>query len=599
MKKFLFIFLLFFGFSLAFCQIKFESSAPLSVFVGERFRIEYTLTNAQGSNFVSPSVVGAEVLAGPSIANGSQITIINGKQSSTITQTYTFILYSSESGTVKVGGATLLANGKSYSAKPFTIDVAASGSSGGNSAAGVGGGTVSSSDVMLRTEVSKTSVYKGEAILVYLKMYARVSVVNAEDAKYAAFNGFWKQELSNDAVQPSRVTIDGKSYTGQVIRQWLVFPQKAGTLEIEQNEFTAIVQVLVDNSGVGSLMEEFFGGMQSVDYVKKRIVSPSVRINVKELPKPEPANFSGAVGNFTMEASLSGGSIPVNSGGNITVKLSGDGNFPLITAEEFVLPAAFEKYDVKIKDDITYSQKGASGTKSFEYPFITRAEGDYRIAPIEFSYFDVSSGRYKSLNSGSFNVKIVEGDGRGHTTGAFISGVTKEDLKMLGQDIRFIKTGKVRLTSIDDRFLWSVGFFVAFGLIVVLFISLLLLSRRMISQRADVAKVKNKKANKVALRRLRRSKTYKDSGDKDKFYEEMLRALWGYIGDKLAIEVADLTKDRVRASLLGRGVAQDHADAFLDLIGKCEFAQYSPSDTQNMNILYESALDIIGNMEVK
>lgn len=591
----------------AYSQVKFEVHAPLSVTVGERFRIEFTLTNAQGSNFVSPSVTGADLIAGPSVANGSQTTIINGQQSSTTTQTYTFIAVAQGSGSVKVGTASVLANNKSYTSKPLTIEVhgSSSGAQGGNggSNAGAGGGAAtafSASDALLRMEVSKTDVFKGEAVVATLKLYTRVPIVGVEDVKYAAFNGFWTQELTADG-QPVRATLNGKAYTAQVVRQWLVYPQKAGMLEIEQNEFTVVAQFQTQGGGGGgSLFDEFFGDLGGrTEMVKRKLIAPAVKINVKELPKPEPANFSGAVGKFTMESSISANSLPANESGNIKLKITGSGNFPLIMTPEISLPAALEKFEVKMSEEIKYTTSGATGSKTFDYPFITRAEGDYTIDPIEISYFDVASKSYKTLSSGAFNITVTKGTGGGQTAGAFISGVTKEDLKMLGQDIRFIKVGKPEFKSKDDKFLWSIGFFLAFGVIIVMFIVMVFMMQKMISQRADVARVKNKKANKVAIRRLKRSHGYMVANDKDKFYEEMLRALWGYIGDKLTIEVADLTKEHVQRQLEQRGVSAEQATEFLNLISQCEYAQYSPSDDSNMSTLYNKALDIIGNMEVK
>lgn len=582
-----------------FAQIKFEASAPLSVTAGERFRVEFTLVNGKGSNFVNPSVTNADVLAGPSVADGSQTTIINGQQSTTTYQTYTFILIANSKDAVKVGTSTVLANGKSYSTKPLTIDVNGGGSGSNKSGSAQSQAGFSATDVLLKTEISKTDVYKGEAIVATLKLYTRVPITGVEDAKYAKFNGFWTQEVQFDNQQIARATIGGKAYTSQVVRQWLIFPQKSGVLEVEQNEFTIVAQVTVPSSGGGSIYDDFFGGMDRTEMIKRKIVAPPVKVNVKELPKPEPDNFSGAVGKFTMETSISANELTANSAGNITIKIAGSGNFPLITNPELVLPAAFEKYDVKLNDQVKYSAAGASGTKTLEYPFIARAEGEYKIDPIVFSYFDIASKTYKTLSSGDFNIKITKGDGSKASAGAFISGVTKEDLKMLGQDIRFIKVGDPKLKKMDDKLLWSFEFFVAIGVIIIAFIVIMALLSKIIKQGEDVAKVKNKKANKVAIRRLKRANTYMHSSDKDKFYEEMLRALWGYIGDKLAIEVADLTKERVLNTLVNRGVEQSQAENFLNIISRCEYAQYSPSEDSNMNNIYEEALEIIGNMEVK
>lgn len=600
MRKFVLVFLTLFSALISLAQVKFEASAPLSVSVGDRFRVEFVLTNGEGTNFAQPSFSGAEVLAGPSVATGTHTLVVNGKQSSQAIQTFTFIMQAQSAGSVKVGAATILAGGKSYTTKPLVIEVVGKAAQ-QNGTSGNAAQTIASDDVLLRVELNKTNVYKGEAIVATLKFYSRIPISGVDNVKYAAFNGFWTQELNIVDQQPMRATVNGKAYTGQVVRQWLIFPQKSGVLEIEQNEFTVVAQITVPGgAGGGSLLEEFFGDMGGrTEFVKRKVLSPTVKINVKELPKPEPSDFNGAVGRFNMEASISGNSFPANSSGNITLKISGSGNFPLITTPEIVLPAAFEKYDVKINDQVKYSTEGASGSKSYEFPFITRAEGEYEIAPIEFSYFDVASKSYKRLSSGDFKVAITKGDGSASTAGAFISGVTKEDLKMLGSDIRFIKVGNPELKSKDDKFLWSGLFFILLAIIIALFVGAMMVLRKLVERRGDVVRIKNKKANKVAIRRLKISHAYMVTNNKDRFYEEMLRALWGYIGDKLAIEVADLTKDRVNEQLLQRGVAQEQADQFLKLIADCELAQYSPSDNLDMLNMYNNALDIIGNMEVK
>lgn len=592
----------------AHSQVSYKADAPMVVEPGQRFLVSFTLTNATGSEFTEPQFKNASVLAGPIPATGANFAIINGKQTGFTTYKLTYTLKAPASGNIRVGETKLKGTDeknstKTYSTKAFSIEVTAGLSSTSSPQAAMtgrprGAATMSPDDIILRVDVDKKTVYKGQALTATLAVCTRVGIAGFESPKYAAFNGFWAQELTVGNNQMKRVEINNKVYESIPLRQWLLYPQRTGNLEIEQNSFVAIAQMTTHASG-NSLFDEFFGGSILTEHIKKQLVSPPVKITVLDTPKPTPPTFFGAVGQFKLEASISANSIPANSAGSITLKLSGNGNFPMITPPEMQLPTGFEKYDTKTTDEIKNSLEGSIGTRTWEFPFITRAEGDYTIPPIDITYFDPHSKSYRTLSSGKFDVKITRDDGSSNTAGAFISGVSKEDLKMLGQDIRFIKVTKPRLLTDKNLLIWSPTFFTLLGVMIAIFIATLYMSRRMIAAREDVARTKNKRANKVALRRLKKAKTYMQGGHQDKFFEEMLRALWGYMGDKLTIEVADLTKERVQSELLERGVTQDQATLFLELIGQCEMAQYAPSVAVPMEQAYNQALEVIGSMELR
>jgi len=583
----------------------FELSAPPSVVAGDRFRVEFTITNGNPENFTAPTFTGFNVLAGPTPSIGTHITIVGTKQELLPWLTYTYVLEApSTPGKGTISASSIVSDGKTYSTKAANIDILPPGSSAAGSGSGRGGSTaqggLSSDDIILRMDVTRTSAYKGQALVASLTLYTRVGIAGLENAKYPAFNGFWADEIdvsNNRAV--GRSTIGGKEYQSQVVRQWLLYPQKAGTLEIERSEFTAIAQVVTQAVNNGSLFDQFFGGGHSVENVRRSIVASPVKISVKDLPQPAPAGFAGAVGKFNLDASISSNTMNANSAGSITLKINGSGNFNFIEPPRLTLPAAFEQYDAKKSDKITTTTTGTSGVKEFEYPFVARAEGKYDIDALTFSYFDPEANKYVTLSSGNFNIEILADNTSGRNSQSIISGVTKENVKLLGQDIRFIRIGSPQFSTSGKVFLWSVPFFMTLIVILAVFAGLLFFLQKRIRERADIVKVKNKKANKVALRRLRKAKVYMMAGEETKFFEEMLRALWGYMGDKLAIPVANLTKEKIREDLSSKGIEPQQSEDFLTLISECEMAQYSPQAGIQMDKAYTAALDLIGRLENK
>ncbi len=584
-------------------QVSYDLQAPMSVVEGERFRVAFVLTNGEDvKDFTQPKFTNADVLAGPTTATGTNYSNINGVSKTTITRSYTYVLQA-KSGNITVGPSSIVASGKTYKTASTTIDVGTGSAEGGSGYQGrpTGAATMAKDDILLRLDVSKTKVYKGEALSATLSIYTRVGISNLESAKYSDFSGFWSQELKVSQNERSRATISGKSYEVIPLRRWLVFPQRTGELTIESSSFDAIAQLVTRANG-NSLFDDFFGNNTNVESRRIKITSPKVKVTVLPTPEGAPDSFDGAVGEFTMESSISNNTLSANSAGSIIVKLSGKGDFPLIGVPTIEMPAGIELYDAKTEDVLQNSIGGTSGTRTWEFPFVTRAEGDYTIPAVTFSYFDIATKSYKTLTSGDFNMTVTrdEGGSGGETTaGAFISGVTRENLKVLGRDIRFIMVGNPELTAGASAMVYSVWYWCVVLALVMAFFVVLRMLRRMIVKREDVAHTKNKKANKVALRRLRKARGFMASSRGAEFFEEMLKALWGYVGDKLSIEVSELTKERVKVELSQRGVHDDQSDMLLELIGQCEMAQYAPSVAVPMEQAYQTALEIIGAMELK
>lgn len=595
-------------------NVQFEVQAPLKVAEGQQFRIEYVASSTGDlgdAQFGAPAMpAGLSVLSGPVKSVGVFMSNMNGAVENRNTNTFTYWVQAGGVGKITVPAATIAVGGKTYSTKPTVIECVAGGAQPGRPQGGgssrpqvvepVGKTTLASDDILLRIEVNKTDVYKGEPIVASLKIYTQVNIAGFENIKYPALNGFWAQEMDVSGQGDTRATIGGKVYHSQILRQWLLYPQRTGTIEIEQAQFTAIAQLVTQMPATGSPYDLFYGGVPQVRNVSAKLASPVVRIHVKELPQPQPADFTGAVGQFDLTGVVSGDRFAANSAGAITLRLSGTGNFPLVEAPRITLPAAFEQFDMKTNERLVNTAKGTTGEKSYEFPFIARAEGSYTIPGVRFSYFDPSTGRYNTLTTPEFPIEILRDEGGGASGLGMVSGVTKEDLKMLGSDIRFIRMGDPGLVRQGRAFLWSLGWFAVVILLAAAFVGLLFYLQKSIRERADLVRVKTKKANKVALRRLKQAKAYMNAGKEGPFFEEMLRALWGYMGDKLAIDVANLTKERVQHVLVDeRGVPEEQAREFLNLISECEFAQYAPTSGVQMDKAYNAALDLIGRFENK
>ncbi|WP_333848609.1 BatD family protein, partial [Alistipes finegoldii] len=540
-------------------KVTFEASSPLTVAVGEAFRVEFAL-NAypDKGTFKAPSFDGFDVIAGPAESSGQSIQIVNGAMTKSINYTITYVLLPQAAGNVTVGAAEVTVDGTVYRSNALPIEIVNEGKSPG------AGGTqsrpredsspdvtaqnqIAKDDILLRAVVSRTSVYKGEPLRVTFKLYERVPVVGYNDVKFPSFNGFWAQELNTDNARRQRETFNGKVYETLVAKEYLLYPQQAGTLVIEPAELTAVAQVVVPGR---RNVDPFFGGGPDFVNVPRKVQSPRINIAVKPLPAGAPASFSGAVGSFTMDAVLPQERLAANSAATYTVKISGTGNLTFVQAPKLTLPASFEQYNVKTTESINTSAAGISGYRQFEYPFIARAEGTYEVEPVEFSYFDPSRMQYMTLKSKALELEITpDAKGGGDALVVQGRGMSKEEVKLLGQDIRFIKLGSPQLRSVREPFLFSAAYWVLFFGILILFAMVYVALRRQIRESQNVALLRGKRANKVAVQRFRAAKRYMEEQNRHAFYEEMLRALWGYMSDKFNIPVANLTKENVREEL--------------------------------------------------
>ena len=582
----------------------FEVNTPLLVSVGEPFRVEFILTNGDPDKktFEAPDFAGLDVLAGPTESTSSQFTYVNGKSSRTSTYTITYVVVAQSAGNITIGAAHITSDKKQYSTKPTPIEAVVENTrqqSNDEEVAAERGtalqNRVAEDDILLRLNLSRNSVYQGEPIRASLTLYTRVGIGGLEDAKLPSFNGFWSQELPVDNYQPERKTVNGKVYDSQIIKEYLLYPQQSGEITIEPTTLTAIAQIIVQNN---RNYDPFFGSGSEIYNIKRKLSTGAVKLNIKPLPEGAPASFTGAVGSFSMKAQQPASELQANSAATYTVEIAGTGNLTFLQQPKLELPSSFELYNVRSTESIQTTVNGTRGYRRYEYPFIARAEGEYDIPAVEFTYFSPESDSYVTLKSEPMHLNILPDPTAGASQPAqIITGTTKESVRQLGSDIRFIKLGRPELHSSATPLMLSGRYFALLALIIAAFLALYFILRRKIRDSHNAVLVRNRRANKVAVQRFRQAERYMREGNRHAFFEEMLRALWGYMSDKLNIPVSSLTKESIREELQRRGCPAEDAQLYTDIISRCDEAQYSPAESIQMSDVYKQGVSIISRIE--
>lgn len=590
-------------------KVTFTTKAPMIVAAGDAFRVEFRLNaKPDDDTFKAPDFEGFEVIAGPAVYRGQSMQYINGNITNTYEFTYTFVLLPSTPGNYTIGTAQIEVDGETYRTQPVPVEVIDEGSSAPGTAQSAPSGSeperqtpaarqkgqVAADDILLRVQLSRTSVYKGEPVLAAIKLYYRIPIVGINEVKFPSFNGFWAQELDVENRPAQRETVNGKVYESSVLKEYLLYPQQSGTLAVDPAELTAVAQIVVQNN---RNRDPFFGNMPDVYNVDRKLRSQRVNITVKELPAGAPESFTGAVGRFSMTETPPPAQLAANSAATYTLRISGSGNLRFVQAPKLSLPASFELYDVKSSEQIKTSGSGASGYRQFEYPFIARAEGDYTAGPVEFTYFDPAKSQYVTLSGQPLHLTVTPDVSGGDGEARIVKGLSKEEVKMLGEDIRFIRSGNPRLIPVGRPLLFSGPYFASLAVMLMAFAGLYALMRKRIRDSRNSALVRGKRANKVAVQRVRAAKRAMNEQNQYAFYEEMSRALWGYMSDKLNIPVANLTKENVREELAKRGVTAEEAQHFTAIITRCEEAQYSPMASAQMSEVYTRGVEFISRME--
>lgn len=579
-------------------KVSFKAEAPMTATVGEYFSVSFELNAKPDNNtFEAPSFENFDVLAGPSVSQGSSIQWINGRQTSSVSYSMTYVLLPQKVGLFTIGSASIEVKGKRYTSQPIDVEVRQGQDSGAQQSEEQSGENVASSriekdDLILRFDISKRSVYKGEPVRAILKLYSRVPIAGIEHAKWPTFDGFWSQKVDIEQG-PFRETLDNKVYEVYNLAEYLLYPQKDNAVTIEPAEMTVMGQVVVQSNFP---VDPFFGGMSQRYNVRRELKTAPITINVKPLPEGAPASFSGAVGRYTLAHNLSATEVAANSAATLQLKISGTGNLQFITAPQITLPESFERYEVKSEEHIENRASGSVGYRKFDYPFIVRAEGSYDIAPAEFSYFDVDKGEYITLATPPMKIEVTPDKNSALAQQTIVTGPSREDVRLLGEDIRFIILGEANLCSVVAPLVLSQMYWLIMLALLIAAIVAYFVVRKYIRDNSNVVLVKGKRANKMAVQRFRIAEKYKREQDRRAFYEEMLRAMWGYLSDRFNIPVADLTREIVRETLSERGAA-DEAEDILAVIARCEEAQYSPSASAEMTEIYEEGVEAVSKIE--
>lgn len=585
-------------------KVSFTASAPDVVVVGDQFRLSYTVTTQKIKDFQAPSIKGFDVLMGPSRSQQSSTQIINGNVTSTSSITFTYILMANTAGEYTISGASIVADGNQMVSNSVKIKVlpqdqssngGQNGSSNNNSSIHSSSGTtVSNQDLFITATASKTNVFEQEAFVLTYKIYTRESNLQLNNAKLPDFKGFHSQEIemtTNAKWTPEHY--QGRNYYTTVYRQFVLFPQQSGKLYIDPAQFQMTVGKTVQSADP---FDAFFNGGSSVVEIKKNIATPKIAINVNPLPAGKPSDFSGGVGEFTISSSINSKELKTNDAITIKLVISGTGNLKLISNPEIKFPDDFEVYDPKVDNQVRLTREGLTGNKIIEYLAIPRHAGTYKIPGVSFSYFDIRSKSYKTLKTEEYVVNIEKG--AGNADQVIANFTNKEDLKVLGEDIRYIKQNEVTLQPKGSFFYGSMTYWLFYIIPALAFIIFFIIYRKQAAENANVAKVRTKKANKVATKRMKLAGKLLSENKKDAFYDEVLKALWGYISDKLNIPVSRLSKDNIEEKLRNHGVNEELIKGFLNALNDCEFARFAPGDeNQAMDKVYSSSIEVISKME--
>lgn len=586
-------------------EVSFVASAPKAVAVNQQLKLQYKINTHKAKEPRLPAIEGFSIIAGPFRSQQSSTQIVNGQVSSSHTLVFTYTLIAEKEGEFEIPGAVANINGEDYTSNPLTIKVLpadkASAAAQGNRRSQRGGNTqrdydadptkIEADELFMTATLNKTKVYEQEAVLLTFKVYSTVNLT-ALNGKIPELNGFQIQEVELPANKEwSLEHYNGRNYRTILWQQYVLFPQISGEIEIPSTEFEGTVTMHTRSYDPF----DFFGGAIVVE-VKKQLRTPKLKLNVQKLPAGKPADFSGAVGSFKLSSSLSAAEVKANEAITLRIVISGTGNMKLIKTPEAAFPEDFEVYDPKVENKISLRNDGFSGSKVIEYLAIPRYGGEYTIPSVKFSYFDINSKQYKTLESEAYTLQVEKG--RESTGGIVPAYVSKEELKRLGQDIRYIKRGDVAMNKRGEYLFASSAYWLWYIIPMLLFAAYIIVCRKKMQENANIAAMRTKKANKVAVKRLKVAKKLLKENRQNEFYDEILKTLWGYMSDKLSIPVSQLSKENIAAELEEKGVSESLVQELHNVLNEGEFARYAPGDAgATMDNVYNMAIEVISKME--
>ena len=593
-------------------EVVFKAQAPKQVIVGRPFQITYTV-NQRSRDLRAPEFTDFDVLSGPYTSTSSSTSFVNGKRTSSFEQTYTYMLMAQKVGTFTIAPATVKVDGENVQSNGVRIEVLpedqtttsqpSSSSQPSQSRQSSSSSQASSDNIFVRTIASKTKVHEQEALMITYKLYfANVDVAQlTNNTKLPEFTGFLKQDLENGEIQTELEHYNGRNYQTAVLYRTILYPQHSGDITIDPAKFEAVLRVQTQQRA-RSIFDDFFG---SYTNVTKMLTAPGVTIHVSALPSGKPAGFSGGVGKFTLTPSISQTELQTNDAVTIKLDISGAGNMKLIKTPAIDWPEGFEPYDPKVTNNFKTTTAGVSGTKSIEYLAIPRSAGEYTIPAVQFSYFDIDEKAYKTLRTPEYTIRVKRGTSSRQTGGVAsaeegseaVYYAQKEDIKQLGTDIRYIDT-KQPVTRSRDHVITTTRFIWLWYVIPLLIaIILLIVLRKQIKEAADINRVRYKRANKVAQKRLKAAAVALKANDQNTFYAAIETAAWSYLSDRLSIPTADLNKENITTLLAQKGVSEALINEVKNVLSTAEFARYAPSTDHAMDDLYKATTNLINNLE--
>ncbi|MDR2474328.1 MAG: BatD family protein [Bacteroidales bacterium] len=589
-------------------DVTFQASAPNTVINGQQFQLSFTVNSADARNFRGPSFTDFTCKFGPSTSQMMSTRNVNGKLTSESAITFTYVLQATKEGTFTIPAAAISVDGKNYMSNSVTINVlppdknapAQTPSSSGNriheeeslGSSAVTSQNISSQDLFLRIILSKTDVSEQECIVASIKLFSRYEHLSVDGStiKMPDFQGFLMQDIELPQSKSWKIEqANGMNYRTVMLRQFVLYPQRSGTINIAPAQLEATVGLVRPSANPF---------LRSYQEVKKTLSTSALKVNVRPLPvEGRPDSFSGGVGDFTFTSSLTPEQIKTNEALTLTLTVKGTGNMKLLKNPEVKFPADFELYDPKVDNAFSPTTSGFSGKKTIEYVAIPRHTGHFVIPPVEFSYYDLKTKSYKTIKTHEYAINVEKGTAK--TPSGIVSNYTdQENVRHLGEDIRYIKTGDLNIKPKDDFLFGGLAYGLCFLLPALASALMFFIFRKQAKENANLALVRTKKANKVANRRLKKAADYLRENRQEAFFEETLKALWGYLSDKLNMPLAQLTKENVEAELSGYGVDNDLIKNFLDIIHICEFARYAPITGDNsMEKVYDDTTDAINKME--
>ncbi len=583
---------------LTHAQISFSVHAPRQVVQGDKFRVTYELKNAEGNNLRVGDIDGCTLTYGPSTSTSYSQQWINGVSSSSSSTSYTYNYRADKAGKYNVKGGSINVNGKSYSTNGFTIEVLPPDKSvtqGGNQSQGVqindassqsSSNEVKSSDIFVRINLSKSKAYEQEAIVCTIKLYTKYQISQFMATLQPSFNGFLIEELPIVSQLNAIEHVNGQNYMTAELKKCILYPQQSGKLTITSGNYdVSVVQY-----------EEYrsmFGMMRRPVEKKLKVKSNSGSININPLPEPKPADFNGAVGEFSIKSTLNTDKFKTNEAATYTFTITGTGNVKYVKSPEIQFPSQFEVYDPQTNISATPNGGDMTGSSKTEYTFVPQYVGDFSIPAVNFSYFNPKSGKYVKLVSDGFNIKVAKGIG--------VSSAQAADKKMIEQknkDILHIKTGDLDVAKVHDFYISEFSYWMFYIVPFCVVVFIMIYNRKTLKERANVQMMRTKRANKVAMKRLKLAKQFMQQHDSNKFYAEVLKAMWGYLSDKLGIPVSMLNKENIESELTNYGATPEVIAEVIRVLDQCEFAQYAPAQSDaEMETVYKSTADTMDKLE--